>query len=78
MIQVKCTVETLLRQSGIQITREGDILPYENGEDAYHQEEDELYPKEEDEEDMVKVNTYTYIHIGLLSADSLYPIERYT
>ncbi|KAI8352457.1 hypothetical protein EDC96DRAFT_567082 [Choanephora cucurbitarum] len=57
MIQVKCTVETLLRQSGIQITREGDILPYENGEDVYHQEEDELYPKEEeeeDEEDMIK------------------------
>lgn len=30
MIQVRENAELLLKQSGIQITRDGDILPYED------------------------------------------------
>lgn len=43
MIQVRETAESLLKQSGIQITPEGDILPLDtiNSSSLYNSSEDE-------------------------------------
>ncbi|KAL9553121.1 hypothetical protein MBANPS3_003429 [Mucor bainieri] len=50
MIQVRQTAESLLKQSGIQITRDGDILPFDTIE--YNSDLEQTYLQEEyDEED---------------------------
>jgi len=51
MIQVRQTAESLLKQSGIQITRDGDILPFDTIE--YNSDLEQTYSHEEyhDEEE---------------------------
>ncbi|KAK4519903.1 Oxysterol-binding protein 4 [Mucor velutinosus] len=48
MIQVRQTAESLLKQSGIQITRDGDILPFDTIE--YNSDLEQTYSQEEYEE----------------------------
>lgn len=45
MIQVRQTAESLLKQSGIQITRDGDILPFDTIE--YNSDLEQTYSQEE-------------------------------
>lgn len=49
MVQVRQNAESLLKHSGIQITRDGDILPFDTMTSS------SLY-NSEDEEEMVEVN----------------------
>ncbi|KAI9474039.1 MAG: hypothetical protein EXX96DRAFT_326401 [Benjaminiella poitrasii] len=43
MIQVRNTAESILKHAGIQITDEGDILPYDDVQDAEQEEEENQY-----------------------------------
>lgn len=49
MIQVRQTAELLLKQSGIQITREGDILPFDTID--YNSDLEQEYSQQEEEEE---------------------------
>jgi hypothetical protein len=53
MTQVRQTAESLLKQSGIQITRDGDILPFDTIN--YNSDLEQEYSEEEDNDDLQEV-----------------------
>lgn len=53
MTQVRQTAESLLKQSGIQITRDGDILPFDTID--YNSDLEQEYSEEEVSDDLQEV-----------------------
>lgn len=60
MTQVRQTAESLLKQSGIQITRDGDILPFDTVE--YNSDLEQTYSQEEYDEEMDREETESFLH----------------
>lgn len=53
MTQVRQTAESLLKQSGIQITKDGDILPFDTID--YNSDLEQEYSEEEVNDDLQEV-----------------------
>lgn len=53
MTQVRQTAESLLKQSGIQITKDGDILPFDTID--YNSDLEQEYSEEEANDDLQEV-----------------------
>lgn len=62
MIQVRQTAESLLKHSGIQITRDGDILPFDTAvSSSLYNSEDE----EDEQDEFAEVNFYLLFVVKL-------------